>query len=122
MRAASLIGRIGDAVSRALETLGSSALHDRLAGWPCDVRRFEDLQALWDRAADCFGRVDGWINNAGAVYLQRKACKQAQERIQAVIETNLLGAIFGSKVAPRGMLRQGHGARCDVECVGSDGR
>jgi NAD(P)-dependent dehydrogenase (short-subunit alcohol dehydrogenase family) len=44
------------------------------------------------------------------------------ERIQAVVSTNLIGAMYGSKVALRGMLDQGFGGIYNMEGLGSDGR
>jgi NAD(P)-dependent dehydrogenase (short-subunit alcohol dehydrogenase family) len=32
---------------------------------PCDVRRMDELQNLWDRSREKWGTVDIWINNAG---------------------------------------------------------
>jgi short-subunit dehydrogenase len=44
------------------------------------------------------------------------------ERIQAVVSTNLIGAMYGSKVALRGMLEQGFGGLYNMEGLGSGGR
>jgi NAD(P)-dependent dehydrogenase (short-subunit alcohol dehydrogenase family) len=42
--------------------------------------------------------------------------------VQSVIDTNLVGTIFGSQVAMRGMKVQGSGAIYNMEGMGSDGR
>ncbi|MGA2110566.1 MAG: SDR family oxidoreductase [Anaerolineales bacterium] len=117
-----LSGRTAEAVERATAELAARASADQFAGWTCDVRRPQDLQALWDHAAARFGEVDLWINNAGAGHPQTKIWEQPADQIRAVIETNLLGAIYGSGVAVRGMLAQGHGSLYNFEGLGSDGR
>jgi NAD(P)-dependent dehydrogenase (short-subunit alcohol dehydrogenase family) len=45
-----------------------------------------------------------------------------QDQAQSVIETNILGTIYGSQVAVRGMMDQGFGAIYNMEGMGSDGR
>ena len=117
-----LSGRKSQAVEQAASQLASRFSSDQVAGWTCDVRQAQELQALWDQAAARFGAVDIWINNAGAAHPQMKIWDQPQERIREVIETNLLGAIFGSQVALRGMLAQGRGSLYTVEGLGADGR
>jgi NAD(P)-dependent dehydrogenase (short-subunit alcohol dehydrogenase family) len=42
--------------------------------------------------------------------------------VQSVLDTNLVGTIFGSQVAMRGMNAQGGGAIYNMEGMGSDGR
>jgi NADP-dependent 3-hydroxy acid dehydrogenase YdfG len=43
-------------------------------------------------------------------------------QIQAVVETNVAGAMHGAKVALRGLLEQGSGSLYNMEGLGSDGR
>ena len=43
-------------------------------------------------------------------------------QIQAVVETNVIGAMYGAEVAIRGMREQGFGALYNMEGLGSDGR
>jgi len=40
-------------------------MKDRYIYVPCDVRRKEDLQRLWDLSVEKWGEIDIWINNAG---------------------------------------------------------
>lgn len=117
-----LSGRTPEAVERATADLAARSSPDQVAGWTCDVRRPEDLQALWDQAAARFGGIDMWINNAGGALPQMKIWEQPPDQVQAMMDTNLLGAMFGSQVAVRGMLAQGHGSLYNVEGLGADGR
>ena len=114
----------GRALSRVDEAVaGLSARHDRdrILGQPCDVIRFEQVQDLWDAAQERFGRVDIWVNNAGLGQPQMAFWTISPDLIRAAVETNLIGAMNGARVALRGMLAQGAGALYNVEGMGSDG-
>ena len=117
-----LCGRRKESLEDALRRLGSKHSDDRVAGWICDVRQEEQLQALWEQAVGRFGRIDIWINNAGVAHSTQRIWEQTSDLPRSVLETNLLGAIFGSRVAARGMLAQGSGSIFNMEGLGSDGR
>jgi NAD(P)-dependent dehydrogenase (short-subunit alcohol dehydrogenase family) len=86
------------------------------------VTQFDQVQALWDAAKARFGRVDIWINNAGISLPQCSVCELPPDQIKAIVETNTLGAIYGARVAIKGMMEQGYGAVYNMEGLGSDGR
>lgn len=115
----------GRGAARVTETVAAlGATGDRSArtlGVPCDVARYEDVNALFRVARDRFGRVDVWINNAGTSNPQRAFSEQDPETIQAVVNANLLGTMFGARVAAKGMLEQGSGQIYNMEGFGSDG-
>ncbi|RPI21566.1 MAG: SDR family oxidoreductase, partial [Chloroflexota bacterium] len=119
-------GRRQEAVDKALGGLSKKAsqgpVEARLSGYPCDVTVFEQVQALWDQAKAKFGRVDIWINNAGSSNSLNNFWDLSPELIRSVVETNLVGAMYGSQVALRGMLAQGEGAIYNMEGLGSDSR
>ena len=115
-------GRTQEAVDRAVAQLSAKHGDDRVFGHPCDVTEFEQVQALWNAAQACFDKVDIWINNAGVGNLQMDFWELPAEEIQAVVSTNLMGAMYGTKVALRGMLEQSFGAVYNMEGLGSDGR
>ena len=87
---------------------------------PCDVRQMAHLQALWDAAVQRFGKIDLWINNAGQNAPHATVADTKEQYVRAVMETNLLGMIYGSQVAARGMLAQGFGAIYSMEGLGSN--
>ena len=95
---------------------------ERIAGAACDVTKRDDVQALWAAAAERFGGVDVWINNAGTGTMQVAFSAQSAEDVAATVQTNLLGAVNGTQVALAGMLRQGSGAIYNMEGFGSDGK
>ncbi|MFH1811526.1 MAG: SDR family oxidoreductase [Pseudomonadota bacterium] len=120
--AVTISGRGQDAVDRVVAELAAYATPDRVHGYPCDVSRVDQVQALWDAAASRWGRVDLWVNNAGVGVARAPIWEQPPELVHSVIATNVVGAIHGSSVAIRGMLGQGSGALYNMEGLGSDGR
>jgi len=79
------------------------------------------VQDLWDGALKRFGQVDIWINNAGTANLQMDFWEQQPAEMERVVTANLLGAMYGSRTALRGMLAQGFGAVYNMEGLGSQG-
>lgn len=114
-------GRTPAGVEQAVARLASKYGPDRILGQPCDVTRREQVQALWDAAQARFGVIDIWINNAGTAHPQLDFWDCSPEQIQAVVNTNVIGAMYGAQVALRGMLDQGFGSFYNMEGLGSDG-
>ncbi len=65
---------------------------------PTDVSKIEDVEALFKRALDQFGQIDVWINNAGSGAVGAFTDIPMDEHRQ-LIETDLLGTIYGSHLA-----------------------
>ncbi len=110
------------AVDEAVSKLSSKHQSDHILGQPCDVTRLEQVQLLWETAKTRFGRVDIWINNAGIGHPLREMWQLSADEIRSVVDTNLVGALYGAKVALTGMLGQGYGAIYNMEGLGSSGR
>jgi NAD(P)-dependent dehydrogenase (short-subunit alcohol dehydrogenase family) len=115
-------GRTLETVEAAVARLSAKHDAEHVFGYPCDVTDFEQVQALWDEALERYGQIDVWINNAGISHPQTDFCDHPAERIRAVVSTNLIGTMYGSKVALQGMRAQGSGAIYSLEGLGSDGR
>ncbi len=120
--AITISGRSQEGVDKAVAELSAKHEAARVFGQPCDVDQFEQVQALWDAAQAHWGRVDIWINNAGIPHPTTEFWKLEPERIEAVVRTNLVGAMYGFHVALRGMLEQGGGSIYSMEGLGSTGR
>lgn len=103
-------------------TVSELKVPHRVHGRACDVTRYEDVEALWDAAQKRFGRVDIWINNAGATTTPVTLDKVPADEILRTVMTNLVGALYGSKVAARGMKAQGSGQIYNMEGLGSRGQ
>jgi len=115
-------GRTGESVARAVSALQAEFPADRILGQPCDVTDFAQVQALWDATQARFGRVDIWINNAGVANPLAPLWEHPPERLKSVVETNVLGTLYGAKVALAGMQAQGYGQVFNLEGFGSTGR
>jgi NAD(P)-dependent dehydrogenase (short-subunit alcohol dehydrogenase family) len=120
--AVTVSGRSRQAVDRAVARLTARHPSDHLLGQPCDVTDLDQVQALWEATRTRFGRVDIWINNAGIGHPLRELWQLPAHQIREVMDTNLVGALYGAKVALSGMLDQGFGALYNMEGMGSSGR
>jgi len=88
----------------------------------CNVRNIDDIKNLWQKSVEKWGKVDIWINNAGHNCPHEYFYDTPEEYIDTVVDTNIKGVMYGSKVAVENMLKQGHGQIWNMEGLGSDGR
>ncbi|MBE9042195.1 SDR family oxidoreductase [Oscillatoriales cyanobacterium LEGE 11467] len=116
-----ICGRTADTLEIAERNLVAKYDRDRILAFAGDVRNFDDVGRLWDEAIDRFGKIDIWINNAGIANPRVPVWEQTPDRIAAVVETNLIGTMYGAKVAISRMLEQGYGAVYNLEGAGSGG-
>jgi meso-butanediol dehydrogenase/(S,S)-butanediol dehydrogenase/diacetyl reductase len=77
----------------------------------CDVRRWDEVDALAEHAVATHGSLDIWINNAGIGYIMKPLLEVEPEDWGAVIDVNLTGAFYGLKAAAARMIPQGRGGR-----------
>jgi short-subunit dehydrogenase len=94
-----------DALNAAL-----TRLRGLVSGHLVDVTDRESFSAFWDKAhADCGGRIDVLINNAGVMPIGSFA-GQSEQSIRSAIEVNFGGVVNGSQLALPEMLdrRSGH--------------
>ena len=80
---------------------------------PTDVADESQVQALARRAAESFGRIDLWINNA-AVTAFGSVTELPMHIFRRVIETNLYGYLHGIRAALPIMREQGSGTIVNV--------
>lgn len=113
-------GRNQTALDNAVAAL--SAKYKNVAGCLCDVTRFEDHEQLFAFAQAKFGRVDVWVNNAGISLPRYMLWEQPKDNHDTIVAANLMGVIYGSQVAIKGMLTQGGGHVFNMEGHGSNGR
>ena len=98
-------------VARSVEEDGGIALPVET-----DVADPVDVAQLIHAATNRYGRIDVWINNAGAGAVGRFDAIPLEDHTQ-VIETTLLGAIYGSYLALRLFRRQRKGILINVASV-----
>lgn len=78
-----------------------------------DVSDASAVEALAAAAIGEFGRIDVWVNNAGVGAIGKFEDIPLTDQAQ-VIETNLLGTLYGSYHAYRQFIRQGSGILINI--------
>ncbi|WP_104106786.1 SDR family oxidoreductase [Nocardioides sp. 616] len=114
-------GRDGEAL-RSLVAELDAAGGGTVVGHEVDVTDPESLEALWAGAADKLGSVDVWVNNAGVAHTTHSIVETSADSVRTMVQTNMLGTVFGSQTAVRGMTAQGQGQLFNVLGGGSDGK
>jgi 3-oxoacyl-[acyl-carrier protein] reductase len=94
-----------------VETVGRRLLEanaGRVAWRACDVRREDQVEALFRAADEAFGGLDILVNNAG-VGLHRNLEETTLEEWNQVLETNVTGVFLCSRAAIPRMRKRGGG-------------
>lgn len=86
----------------------------------CNVTDYAAMEKLWSTAKSKFGNVDIWINNAGVNQPDKPVYELTAKEIEFMLDIDLKGAMFGSKIAFAGMKEQGFGQIYNVEGYGSN--
>ena len=103
-----------DALVAGIEAQGGRA--ERVVA---DVADPDQVELIGERALARFGRVDSWVNNAAvSIYATVEQLEPAEMR--RLIEVNLLGVMYGSRVALRLMKPHRAGAIINVGSALSD--
>jgi short-subunit dehydrogenase len=84
-----------------------------------DVSEYADVERIGQRARQRFGRVDTWVNNA-AVSAYATVEQLTAEEMERIIHVNLLGQMYGSKVASGLLQAAGGGTIINVGSALSD--
>ena len=92
-----------DAIIKDIEAAGGEAV-----GCEADVSKVADLEKLIATAVDTYGRLDVMVNNAGVEFGETLATL-TEEKYDLLMNINLKGAVFGSKLAAEQMRKQGDG-------------
>ncbi len=86
----------------------------------CNVTKLEELQDLMQFAVSQYNAVDIWINNAGVNQPQKVMWELTESEINTIIDVDLKGTIYGSKVAMEEMSKNHKGAIYNIEGYGSN--
>ncbi len=86
----------------------------------CDVSKLNEVEELMKFAIAEFQEVDIWINNAGVNQPQKAIWELTESEINTIIDVDLKGAIYGSKVAMEEMSKKHKGAIYNIEGYGSN--
>ncbi len=97
-----VVGEIGDLGRRAVAL-------------PADVSRADDVRRLLDGVLTAFGRIDAWVNNAGADILTGDAAGWPDEaKWDRVMAVDLKGTWLGSRAAAAAMREREGGVVVNV--------
>ena len=88
---------------------------------PCDVSKIDEVERLWRQSKEKWGSIDIWINNAGQNCPYEYCYETKSNYVDALIDTNINGMIYGSQIASKNMLAQGSGQIWNMEGLGSNG-
>lgn len=111
----SFTGTSLESVNNALERLSGNAF-----GLVCDVRDFDSIVNAKDKAIQQYNNIDIWINNAGVDQSREDISKLDSKMIKRVIDINVTGMMYGTKIALEQMKRQEFGIVYNVEGLGSN--
>jgi len=73
-----------------------------------DVTRRQDVSRLFDESIRTFGRIDVWINNAGAG-IYRRVLELTDDDVNQMVDLNLKSALYGMQVVTPYFITQGSG-------------
>jgi short-subunit dehydrogenase len=104
-------GELLDQVARDCEAAGGRAITVT-----ADVSQESDVERIAQTALSEFGRFDVWVNNAGAGAVGRFEEVPLADHVR-VIQTDLLGTLYGSYFAMRQFRRQGAGTLINMGSV-----
>ncbi len=111
-------GRKTEISSELAEKLKS--YRDKYIYIQCDVRILDDVKKLWNLSYKRWSTIDIWINNAGVNVPYKNIWETESCYLENVLDTNILGMIYGSQIAAENMLKQNHGAIYSMEGLGSN--
>src|SRR5271156_4509179 len=85
-------------------------LGDQVVGVKADVSKVADLEKLVATAVSSFGQLDIMVNNAG-IETRTSILDTTEHQYGLVLDINLKSAFFGTQLAAKQMIAQGHGGR-----------
>ncbi len=113
-------GTNAERLEKALAELSCISSKGEIHACVCDVRKQNDVENLYLTSEKIFGKVDIWINNAGVNQRDVAIMDLESQEIDTLLDIDLKGTIYGSKVAFKHMHKQGSGQIYNVEGHGSN--
>lgn len=105
---------------KAKEELEKTKSEGKIEYKVCNVSKYSDLEELMRFSVSKFEKVDIWINNAGVNQPQKPIWELSENEINTIIDVDLKGTIYGSKVAMQEMSKNNSGAIYNIEGYGSN--
>lgn len=103
-----------DALNRTCEELKAEGIN--VVATIGDVRKVEDVEAMFKAAEDAFGSVDILVNNAG-ITKDKLIMRMSESEWDDVLDINLKGAFLCTKSATKIMMKQKKGKIINITSV-----
>ncbi|TET93557.1 MAG: 3-oxoacyl-[acyl-carrier-protein] reductase [Candidatus Zixiibacteriota bacterium] len=100
-----------ETVERAVGEIGGTTV-----GFKADVAKAADIDKLFEKTVERFGRVDIVVNNAG-IARDSIMIRMAEKDWDMVLDINLKGAFLVTKAAARIMMKQRYGRIVNISSV-----
>ena len=100
-----------ETVERAVGEIGGTTV-----GFKADVTKTADIDRLFEKTVERFGRVDIVVNNAG-ITRDSAMIRMAEKDWDMVLDINLKGAFLVTKAAARIMMKQRYGRIVNISSV-----
>ena len=100
-----------ETVERAVGEIGGTTV-----GFKADVTKAADIDKLFEKTVERFGRVDIVVNNAG-ITRDSVMIRMAEKDWDMVLDINLKGAFLVTKAAARIMMKQRYGRIVNISSV-----
>ncbi len=86
----------------------------------CNVTNSNDIENLIEYSVNEFDNIDIWINNAGVNQPDKAIWELSEDDINLVLDVDLKGTVFASKLVMKYMSKKGKGAIYNIEGYGSN--
>lgn len=114
--------RSSERVTTVLSKLQERFGQDNVYGIACDVSKGPEIENLASKAVELLGTIDFWINNAGTTGSDNVFLVNASnEMLNEIVNTNLLGTLFGCRESLKIMLKQNFGHVVNIAGRGTKG-
>lgn len=111
-----------EAIEKAVEQLKKKFPNVEIFGSVCDVSKSEDMEKLSKFAKENLKTIDIWINNAGTSANRYEHLVNFSDiELKQIVDTNLLGTLYGCKTALKLMKQQKNGHIFNVTGMGAKG-
>lgn len=100
-----------ETMERAVSKIGGATV-----GFKADVAKAADIDRLFEKTVERFGRVDIVVNNAG-ITRDSVMIRMAEKDWDMVLDINLKGAFLVTKAAARIMMKQRYGRIVNISSV-----
>lgn len=115
-----VITDLDDSVQTAADEInastGTSEDRGRSIGVVADVTKTEAHDETVRRAVEEFGRLDGWVNNAG-VFPESPILDCPESQIDLALDVNVKGTLYGAQAAARHFKENGGGVIVNMASV-----